>query len=271
MTIRFIAMDLDDTLLTPELTISAENRRAILAAAGHGVKVAIATGRMYQSAKKFAEQFDFDMICLCYNGALIKTSRSGKVLDFNPLKLPAAKRIMTRFMENDLTMNVYFNDQLYQREPTPEGLHYAKMSKVQPVYVGKDLREFLTEAPHKVLGMGDPGKLDKIQPILEKEFAGEVFLTRSKPGYLEALNWGLSKGWALQRLTAKMGISADEVMTIGDAPNDLEMLEWAGVGVAVANAHPDALQAADWVAPDYRENGVAAAIERFVLREGAAS
>jgi Cof subfamily protein (haloacid dehalogenase superfamily) len=271
MSIRLIAMDLDDTLLTPELTISRENCRAIKEAAGRGVNVVIATGRMFRATKIFADQFDFDMICLCYNGALIKTSQSGKVLGCDSVPLPAAKRILKRFLDYGLAINAYCDDRLYQREPTPDGLNYARMSKVQPIYAGKDLHEYISEAPHKVLGMKDPEELDRIQPVLEKEFAGEVYLTRSKPNYLEGLKWGLSKGYALERLTAKMGIARDEVMTIGDAPNDREMLEWAGVGVAVGNAHPDALRVANWVAPDYRENGVAAAIERFVLRVGAAS
>lgn len=267
MAIRMIAMDLDDTLLTPELTISAGNRRAILAAARRGVAVVIATGRMFQATKIFADQLDLDMICLCYNGALIKTSRSGQVLYTDPVPLSAAKQVAKRFFDYDLKINIYLQDKLYQREPTPEGLLYAQLSKVEPIFVGRDLHAWLDEAPHKVLGIGNPEKLDVIQPVLEKEFAGKVHLTRSKPNYLEGLDWGLSKGAALAGLTAKMGIDPGEVMTIGDAPNDREMLKWAGTGVAVGNAHPLALQVADWVAPDYREDGVAAAIERFVLSQ----
>lgn len=267
MAIRMIALDLDDTFLQPDLSISERNRRAVLESAAQGVTIVIATGRMYRSAKPFADMLGLDIACICYNGALVKTSRSGRVLDADPVPVSSAKRIMSRFMDLDFKINAYVDDQLFMKEETPEGIRYGQIAGVQPIYVGQDLRDWLTDPPYKVLGIADPERLDQIQPQLEKEFEGEVYLTRSKPNYLEALHWGLQKGSSLERLATKMGIAAHEVLAVGDAPNDREMLEWAGTGVAVANAHPFALEAADWVAPDHRDDGVAQAIERFVLNK----
>lgn len=266
MAIRLIALDLDDTLLTPELSISPGNRQALATAAENGVRIVLATGRMVQSTLPFAEMLGLkDIICLCYNGALVQTVSDGKVLDASPVSLDAAKRVIGRFIDHGFAVNVYHNDKLYQEKETPRGREYARIAGVEPTIVHQDLRMFLSGPPHKVLGMSQPEILDEIQPILAKEFEGEVFFTRSKPGYLEALQWGLSKGAALERLACKLGLRQEEVMAVGDAPNDMEMLSWAGVGVAMGNGHPTALKVADVIAPDHREDGVAWAVRKYVM------
>ncbi|HPT67461.1 MAG TPA: Cof-type HAD-IIB family hydrolase [Bacillota bacterium] len=267
MMIRMLAMDLDDTLLAPDLSISPRNRRAIQEAAARGVTVVFATGRMYQSTLAFTNLFDFDIICLCYNGALVKSSKTKKIWDAWPLPLPAAKKAIACFKEQGLKINVYLDDELYMEEMTPEGMRYARMAKVQPHCTGRDLREILWEAPHKVLGIGEPKLLDAIQPRLAGQWTGEVFLTRSKPYYLEALAPGLSKGAALSRLAAKLGIAREEVMAIGDAPNDLEMIRWAGIGVAMQNGHAETIKAADCVAPNHWEDGVAWTVEKYIINK----
>ena len=268
MAIQLIALDLDDTLLTPDLRISIKNREALLEAAKKGVNVVLATGRMYRSALVYAKELGIDdLIILGYNGALVRAFRDGKDWDSSPVPLEVARRVMTRLMDHGIVMNVYYDDCLFQRVETQEGREYARISGVEPIVVNRDLREFLPGPPHKILGMTKPEVLDRIQPELEEEFNGEVYFTRSKPGYLEVLQLGLSKGAALERLVTKLGLGRDQVMAIGDALNDVEMLEWAGIGVAVANAHPKALSVADVVAPDHREDGVAWAIKRYVLTE----
>jgi Cof subfamily protein (haloacid dehalogenase superfamily) len=268
MDIKLIALDLDDTLLTPDLRISDRNREALLGAAQKGVVVVLATGRMYRSALVYAKDLGIeDLIILGYNGALVRAVRDEKDWDASPVPIEVARRVMTRLMDNDIVMNVYYNDCLFQREETPEGREYARISGVEPIIVRKDLREFLAGPPHKILGMTRPEVLDRIQPELEEEFNGEVYFTRSKPGFLEVLQSGLSKGAALERLSNRLSLGREKVMAIGDALNDVEMLQWAGIGVAVANAHPKALAAANVIAPDHREDGVAWAIKHYVLGE----
>ena len=266
MAIRLIASDLDDTLLTPDLTISQGNQKALKAAAEMGVQIVLATGRMVQSTIPYAEKLGIEgIIILSYNGALVYSVGEAKVFDASPLSLVAAKRVIKRFLDYEFMINVYYDDRLYQEKETPQGRDYARIAGVEPILVHQDLRDFLPGSPHKVLGMGQPDVLDKIQPLLAEEFRNEISFTRSKPWYLEALQWGLSKGTALERLANKLSIGRDEVMAIGDAPNDVEMLSWAGTGVAMGNGHSAALDAADVVAPDHREDGVAWAVQRFVL------
>lgn len=264
--IRMLAVDLDDTLLAPDLSISVRNRQAICQAAERGVTIVFATGRMYQSTRAFTDQFDPEIICLCYNGALVKSAKSEKVWDAVPLSLSAAEKTIAYFKEQGLVVNLYFDDELYMETETLEGSRYAGTINVHPHYTGEDLRGVLRGPPHKVLGIGDPQRLDAIQSLLSEQLAGEAFLTRSKPHYLEALSPALSKGAALARLAAKLGIKREEVMAVGDAPNDLEMICWAGLGVAMQNGHADVIKAADRVAPNHWEDGVARVIEEYILK-----
>jgi Cof subfamily protein (haloacid dehalogenase superfamily) len=114
--------------------------------------------------------------------------------------------------------------------------------------------------PHKLLGVGPVARIDAIHAELKDEFGATLELVKSKPNYLEILAPGVSKKNALQELTADWGLDRAEVMAIGDAPNDLAMVEWAGVGVAIGNACETVKQKADLVVADHDHQGVAEAI-----------
>jgi Cof subfamily protein (haloacid dehalogenase superfamily) len=263
--IRCLAIDLDDTLLKTDLTIDEADRAAIRRAVAAGVKVLLASGRMVQSIRPYAQLLGLDLPLIAYNGAIIQAAGSDNILYHSPVPAQAAARVIPIFRRQGIHLNAYINDQLYMDELTSWGRDYAANAGVEPHAVGDLSRLLSTGRAHKLLGIGAIEQIDAIQGELEREFGGALQFVKSKPTYLEILAPGVSKRKALQELTAGWGLKRDEVMAIGDAPNDLAMLEWAGVGVAIGNAHDKVKQAADLVVADHDHHGVAEAITRLVL------
>jgi Cof subfamily protein (haloacid dehalogenase superfamily) len=263
--IRCIAIDLDDTLLKTDLTIDKTDQAAINRAVAAGVKVLLASGRMVQAIRPYAQLLGLDVPLIAYNGALVQEAVSGEILYHLPVPPQAAARVILLFQQHGIHLNAYINDQLYMDELTSWGLDYAANSRVEAHPVG-DLNRILSTGPaHKLLGLGSVEQIDAMQAELEHEFNGALEFVKSKPNYLEILAPGVSKRKALQELTAGWGLARSEVMAIGDAPNDLAMLEWAGVGVAIGNARDSVKRAADLVVADHNHHGVAEAITRCVF------
>jgi Cof subfamily protein (haloacid dehalogenase superfamily) len=262
--IRCLAIDLDDTLLKTDLTIDEADQTAIRRAVAAGVKVILASGRMVQSIRPYAQLLGLNLPLIAYNGAIIQAAGSGDILYNSPVPAQAAARVLLIFRQRGIHLNAYINDQLYMDELTSWGRDYAANAGVEP-HVG-DLSRILSTGPaHKLLGVAASEQIDAIQAELECEFDGALQFVKSKPLYLEILAPGVSKRKALEELAASWGLNRDEVMAIGDAPNDLAMLEWAGVGVAIGNARDKVKQAADLVVADHDHQGVAEAIERAIF------
>ena len=161
----------------------------------------------------------------------------------------------------------YINDQLYVREITPETEAYVDRSSVTAIAVG-DLRSVLDTEPTKILALCDDSDLisHTLNTLRQRYEPAELYLTMSVATFFEATNPLVNKGTAVQYLAEEyLGLKPENVMTIGDNFNDVEMIQYAGIGVAMGNA-PDGVKAmADWVAPTVEEDGVVAAIEQFLL------
>lgn len=263
MAIKLVAIDVDDTLITDELVIPPACQKAIREAGAQGVEVVLATGRMFRATAPYMRELGLDGPVILYNGALIQTA-AGEIIDHRPIPLDLAREIIRFCQVHHLHLNVYLADRLYVAEINEHAKYYEAMTGVEAEPVG-DLLEFVTQEPTKLLIVGYEDELLPWRERLTREYAGKLEVTRSKPRYIEIMKQGISKGNALQTLAEKLGVARSEVMAIGDGFNDLPMLEWAGVGVAVANA-PDLVKAkVDWIAPSNEEAGVAEAIKRFVL------
>jgi Cof subfamily protein (haloacid dehalogenase superfamily) len=264
--IRCLAIDLDDTLLKTDLTIDEGDQEAIRRAGAAGVKVILASGRMVRAIRPYAQLLSLDAPMIAYNGAVIQTADSEKFIYHSPVPAQAAAKVNSLFRKRGIHLNAYIDDQLYMDELTAWGRDYAANSRVEAHPVG-DIGRLLARKPvHKLLGIGTVAAIDGIHREMEREFGGVLQFVKSKPNYLEILALEVSKSEALRQLTAGWGLKRSEVMAIGDAPNDLAMLEWAGVGVAIGNACDAVKQVANLVVADHDHQGVAEAIERVVLK-----
>jgi Cof subfamily protein (haloacid dehalogenase superfamily) len=265
MAYKLVAIDLDDTLLDDRLRISATNQEQIRLAIKQGIIVTIATGRMFRSANQIAQSLLLNFPLIAYNGALIKNLVDGKVLGHEPLPLPLAREIINSIEEMGFSLNCYVDDNLYVKQLNPEVEQYLNTANVSATPVGS-LASFLKTPPTKLLAIGQEGELDQLSIELNRIYGGEISLTKSKPYYLEILKRGVSKGSALQFLCQSLGIRRNQVIAIGDSYNDLEMVDFAGLGVIMGNARDELKAKADYIAPSNLEDGVAHVLKRFVLR-----
>lgn len=269
--IRLLVLDIDGTIAGQSNTIREPVKQAIGKAQAKGIQVAIATGRMYCSALRFHQDVGSTLPLLAYQGAWIQDPATQKVHRHIPVSRRTAEQLLDYFerepLKSLLSVHFYINDQLYVREITPETQLYAQRADIQPLPVG-DLRQTLTSEPTKILALSDDKEvIEQLLGSLRQQYTpAELYLTTSVATFFEATHPAVNKGAAVRYLTEDLlGLTAQNVMTIGDNFNDVEMLEYAGLGVAMGNAPLEVQATAQWVAPSVEQDGAAAAIETFVL------
>lgn len=264
MTIKLVAVDLDDTLLDKKTAVSPRACEAIREAVRQGVTVTISTGRMYQSAVRYARQLELDVPIITYNGALIKSCFSEETLFKRPIEQKTAAEVLELFRERGWYIQSYINDILYVDEINDRARNYEKVASVKAFAIGDKLYT-PEEGPLKLLAIAEPNELDDIRDTLKRTFGERLCVANSKPTYLEIIDPTVNKGRALSYLAQKLNISQQEIMAIGDSTNDLDMIKYAGFGVAMGNASDNVKAAAQAVTLCNDEDGVAEAIEKYVL------
>lgn len=262
--IRLAAIDVDDTLLTDDLTIAPETKKAVRRAVREGVAVVLATGRMFPAALPIAQELGLTGPLVTYNGALIRTV-SGETWWHRPVPRELALEVLDFAAADGWTVQCYCDDELYVVRVDDDVRYYVSIANV-PVKEWPDMRTLLSERlSTKLLSIGEPDEIRRRAEALEKAFAGRLTITISKPRFVEMLDAQVSKASALAEVARRLGIAREEVLAIGDSFNDLEMIRWAGVGVAMGNASPQVQKAADYVVGTNGDGGVVEALERFVF------
>ncbi len=266
MTIKLVAIDLDDTLLDPGLNISSRCLEAIQRAQEKGILVTLATGRMYSSALPYARLLQVDVPLITYQGALVKNSLSGEVLYNKPVPIELGVEVMEYFRQSEVHYHCYFGDQLCMEKLSEEGRQYAILAGVEPVIISSLIERARYEASYKILAVvEDEARIIDMEKHLKGLYGFTLNITRSKSHFLETMHPRATKGDALEVVASHYGIKQDEVMALGDSYNDLDMIEWAGLGVAMGNAREEVKQAADYITFSNDEEGVAEALHKFIL------
>jgi Cof subfamily protein (haloacid dehalogenase superfamily) len=228
-----------------------------------GTHVVVVTGRMFQSVLPFLQSAELDDPVVCYQGALVADPVTLAFLRHVPIPLPAAHEALDAVIEAGFHINAYVDDELYVAAATPEAHAYADLNKVEMHVVG-DLRVWLREPPTKLVAVGDPHALDELEEVLKPRFAGQLFVSKSLPHFLEFAHPDVNKGAGLTFIAERLGFTREQTVACGDGENDRELLDWAGFGVAVANAHEEILARADLVVPDVEHEGVAVLLESYL-------
>jgi Cof subfamily protein (haloacid dehalogenase superfamily) len=269
--IKLLIVDIDGTIAGKSNQVTNRVKTAIRAAQAKGVRVGIATGRMYKSALKFHQEIGADFPLIAYQGAWIQDPETETIHRHLPVPVKIARELIDYFEQSHLfdklSLHVYLDDRLYVRDINPDTELYIGRSGIPAHPVG-DLRKVLTANPTKILAMSeDINLIDSLLLDLRHRYPQDALhITTSVPIFLEATQSGVNKGSAIDYIATKLlGISAENVLAIGDNFNDVEMIDYAGIGVAMGNAPDDVRAIADWVAPHIEADGVAAAIEKFIL------
>lgn len=262
---KMLAIDIDDTLINDKKEITPGTAAALGEAAKRGVIVTLATGRMYASASQLASQLGLNVPLITYQGALVKNALDDRVLYERTVPTEAARRVFDYCAEQGLHLQTYYGDTLYVPESNQKALDYAALSNI-PFTVYPEFRELADKPSTKLLMIDDPARLDEVALELRALLGDQVHITKSKPHFLEVMHAEGTKGHALAHLADHFGIGLSEVIAIGDSWNDREMLEVAGLGVAMANAVDSLKAIADYVTLSNNEDGVKHVVDKFVLQ-----
>lgn len=271
MTIKLITIDIDGTLIRDDLTLSRDTVNTIKKVMENNIAITLCTGRPHVAAEHFADLLGIGGFQISQNGAYIKHSISKEILLHDTLPKDVAGDI-NKLCRQDfrLCLSLLYGDCCYYEKHDDFAMHVnLDVNFVTPIKV-KDINETIAEKeqePTKILITGEEGILDDFMSLLEKLYAGQVNILKSGARYLDVINRKSSKGRALKILSEKLGINRDEIMAIGDNFNDLDMLEFAGIGVAMGNAPEKVKRKADFVAPSNNEDGVAYALKSLILKK----
>ncbi len=269
MPIKLIALDVDGTDFGDDLTPSPRTRAAVHAARAAGIHVTLATGRTFGATRAIADALGIDAPLICYQGAWVRDPASGATLLHYTVPRTAAAEVVSIARAADRQCNVYINDQVYVEQLKPEAAIYFHLNRRTPPQPVPDLLALVRDAaqdPTKlVLVLPTEAETDATVAALQARFGDAVYVTKSHPNFAEVINAQVNKGTALAAVAAALHVTQAETMAVGDGMNDLPMLEWAGLGVAMGQAYPQVQAAADVVTAALAEDGLAQAIERYVL------
>jgi hypothetical protein len=277
MPIKLLALDIDGTLLTTRGELTPRNRNAIRQARSQGVHVVLLTGRRFGSAYQLLRELQFDAPLISHNGALTKDTRTLETLDIYPLEVEVAHRVIATAREFGTDLICCRDEPLGQGKMVVEGVsetnvvlrRYLLKYHDAVVEVG-DLLEAVTEPPIQLMFSGRCGQMEAFADRLQQAIGDRIRLFKTRyPSVdltiLDAVSARASKGDSLARVAEQHGIARDEVMAIGDNHNDLPMLQYAGLGVVMANAEDDIKQFGFAETSSNEDSGVAAAIEQYII------
>jgi Cof subfamily protein (haloacid dehalogenase superfamily) len=267
-TVRAVAMDLDGTVLDETFQPSPRTAAAIASAEDAGIACLIATGRMFVSARRIAEKLGIRRPLVCYQGALVADPVSGEVLVHRPIEAPLARELLRAMPEEHARRsNLYIDDQLYVWEENEATLRYSQVAGVRLHIVGP-LADWIAQPTTKIVTVGLPEAMDVLRDELQPLFGSRAFIAKSLAYFLEFAAPGVSKASGLALLADRLDFTAEQAVAIGDAENDREMLDWAGCGLAVANASELLKGEADAVIPSVHDDGVAQLLEALAAARG---
>ncbi|VFP83973.1 Sugar phosphatase YidA [Candidatus Erwinia haradaeae] len=270
MAIKLIAIDMDGTLLNPQNEITPRVQAAIQKVSNIGVVVILATGRPFVGVQRYLKELGLQkdsQYCITHNGALIQKATDGECV-------------------SELLLN--FNDYLYfEKLSRVLGVHFQALTKTEMFTSNQDISEYtvheawMTGIPlryrrvsdmdcnlyfPKVMMLDPPELLDYAISRIPDSVLQKYSIMKSSPYYLEILDKRANKGTRIKLIAEQLGLTRHEVMAIGDQENDLAMLEYAGISIAMGNSISSVRKIAQFITNTNAEDGVALAIENFVLR-----
>jgi Cof subfamily protein (haloacid dehalogenase superfamily) len=246
---RLAAIDLDGTLLGPDKTISPENIAAVDRLHQSGVTVIIASGRRHQNSVRFQRQLRLSGPIIACQGGLIRDGESGNVIEAHFLPQSVTRQIIGEAEKRDIQVIYYHLDHLYVAERNNQWVHLYEARVGERAEILPNLDQLDGRRALKLVWYGDPEILNKIRPEMSAHYGEKVDILSTERENLEFMPRGINKATALAKVAAELGVRPDQVLAFGDGENDVQMLAWAGMGVAMSHGSQAAINAAKRVSP----------------------
>ena len=259
---RLAAIDIDDTLLGPDGEISAANAAAIAALRRRGVRVLLASGRNHESMLRFHRELGLGDVPLVSNHGAVVREAEGEVRWLEKSVPAEGTALVTREGRSRGFAVAHHRREGIFLEARSQWTRKYEARGPAPHIIVPDLLWTEGTGVFKVMWLDEPGVISRLASEVKAAYAGALCVTETEPGQIEFTCRTVSKADALARVAERLGVSQREVIAFGDGNNDVPMLEWAGLGVAMSHARESARAAADFVAPDGDpETSLARAIE----------
>ncbi len=266
--VKLLALDLDGTLTNSDKVVTPRTRAALQQAAQRGVRIVLASGRPTVGVQPLAESLG-----LAGNGGCILSYNGGKVIDCTTGETLVQHAFPPDLIESVCTNARYWNvvALTYNEKgivtEQPDDPYVAIEAKINniPVHGVPDLPAEITYPINKLLLVGDPVDMPHVEELMQQMYAGRLSIYRSQPFFLEVMPLGVEKAASLNLLLQRLGLSRESLMACGDGWNDLPMIQFAGIGVAMGNAVPPVKAAADFITADNDHDGVGLAVETYIL------
>lgn len=262
---KLVALDIDGTLLNADREISDRVKKTIYDVRKKGVKVILSSGRGYMGVKRFVEELELEELVLCLNGAAVSDA-SGEELVFSENVDPnVCKKVIEFCEEHNIYTILFVGKDAYVNERNHKAEFFELHDRIKVNAVGKLSRFYNGHPTGKLLMHDEYENLKKLRDRIENELKEKINVTFSLPYFLEAYSPKTSKGLMLSKVAEYYGIKREEVIAMGDGENDLSMIEYAGMGIAMGNAVDIVKQKANFITKPNTEDGVAYALEKFIL------
>lgn len=263
MTFKLVALDIDGTIRGSDHPISERTRSVLQRVREAGAEVTIATGRSFKSAVEATIELDLNSPIASFQGAHLADPRTGEVLWHRPLTADLTLRALGSLNGWDGGVMAFIGDDVYVSHLTDWSSSYSSRQDVRVHEVGS-LASVADKLPTRLVVVGDETRIEGLETDLLAELGGVLHITRSLPYFCEILHPLGGKHRALEALCGRLGVKQEETLAFGNGYNDVHMLEWAGMGVAVGDAVPQAAAAADMISPSAEEEGPAQVLEQLL-------
>ncbi|NTW71394.1 MAG: HAD family phosphatase [Eubacteriaceae bacterium] len=266
MKYKLIAVDIDGTLLNSEGKLTEVTRSAIRKAVDAGAVFTISTGRPVQGVTSLVEEIGLDLPLITYNGSMVLKAKTREIIYSRTMTDKDAKMVYQTAVEWDVNMILWSDNKLYSTRDNEKSRYYSHITKTELNIIEnfEDIKAGIT----KILWYEEPEVLKdflvELDKLLDKD---SVVFHTSRPYFLEFVDKGASKAIAIEKLGEEYGIKREEIIAIGDSYNDISMISYAGLGVAMNNAPDDIKAIADYITKSCDEDGVAHVIREFILGE----
>ena len=263
---KLAAIDLDDTLLGPDKQISADNVLAVQKLREAGVRIVLASGRRHENMLRFHRLLTLQGPIISCQGALARDAETGDILHKHFMDADLAAQVVRDGTERGMTQMVYDISDTLARERTPFTDLYEFRTGSKVMLKG-DLTQLAGDTPQKIIWVCDADQAQTLLPLMQAQYRGQLEVLISDPEYLEFMADGVSKAVGLEAVARRYGIAQAETLAFGDGNNDVTMIRWAGLGVAMDHARPSAQAVADLIAPPGSpESSFARAVQSILAR-----
>ena len=245
-----------------DLALDSRDVAAVGRALAAGMHVIACTGRPYPGALPWVQKLRLSDPFVCYQGAQVRTPAGETLLD-SGVPHDKAMEVIRFCRERDLHVQAYRDDRLLVERDRPEAHQYARHAGMAIHFV-PDLDQAMGRFTPKLVIVAPHAKIEALLPEVRRRWEGQRYAATSLPDYLEITNPRADKRKALEFLSGRLGVNAADAVAVGDGRNDLPMIEWAGLGVAVEGAPPEVLSAADRVIPRPGSGGIAELVRELV-------